>query len=867
MRSRLANLFLDSHEDEAQAEPVKHKQRYTLLLVDDEQDVIESLKRVFREEHYRVISANSGEGGLKLLETEPVQVILADHRMPGMSGAEFLGTVKELHPSTIRIMLTGYADTSAVMGAINTGAVYKFITKPWNDFDLRVTVSLAFEQYELLVENRELKEEAGKREKQIKKLKRYVELNRSTLLKLLEQNGILPRDQSEKVIKAYQQTKKPYPRILEELGYMSFEKLSTFLKARMDIETVASKEYEPPKALMELFPEQFCKSRYVMPIKRLGEKRVMVAMADPTDYAMVEDIRFFTGVEVTAVMSHWRELIEVINRFFGEGPPREGEEMDTERLMSRLAEYDPYESIEIVLEEEEEESVEDILKDSATPPAIRLVNLVIWEALKARASDIHIEKRVKWSLVRFRVDGLLEDRIQVPENMHEAMVSRIKIMAELDIAERRRPQDGRITAKARDKTVDIRISTLPTISGEKVVMRMLDRNSSLIELSELGADPAEVEQLSALVHKPQGMILSTGPTGAGKTTTLYALLHEHSDPRVNYVTIEDPVEYYLEMAGQVLVKNKIGLDFSSILRAILRQDPNVILLGEIRDFSTAEVAFHAALTGHLVLSTLHTTSTVATVARLIDLGVNPFIIASGIEGIVAQRLVRRLCPHCKEEEEPDPEIMNLLGNPEVSHSFASRGCPECNHSGFTGRVGIFEVLVPSQEMRDLIAENFSESELNRLARASGMKTLLESGIEKVNNGLTSLSEVFRVLGPQELINFYCPGCQTQLQDWMAFCPSCGTRAKMICPGCKTPIEYGWDFCVRCGHQIKENKSENQTPRENETIMHASTSREKSAFYSPEEERLKQPSALPENPKAPARAVEEESIELEEWEKQ
>jgi len=546
-----------------------------------------------------------------------------------------------------------------------------------------------------------------------------------------------------------------------------------------------------------------------MPLKRMDQRKVLLGMADPADYALIEDIRFSTGFEIIPALSPVKELEDALNRFFEKqpgviSPNTSSEDIIIDNALMQAADYDPYESIEVVLEKDEVESLDAILKDSVTPPAIRLVNLIFWEALKARASDIHIEKRIQYSLVRFRIDGLLEDRIQIPEHMHQTVISRIKIMAEMDISERRKPQDGRITVKAGTKTVDVRISSLPTISGEKVVMRILDRNASLMNLHELGTDARDIAHLEALIHKPQGMILTTGPTGSGKTSTLYALLHAHANPNVNYVTIEDPVEYYLEHAGQVLIKDKIGLNFANILRAILRQDPNVILLGEIRDFETAEVAFHAALTGHLVLSTLHTNGTVATISRLLDLGVKPYIISSGIDGIVSQRLVRKLCPQCREEVKPDPDILHYLGNPKVKRAFAPKGCSHCKNTGYIGRIGMFEVLVPTQEMKRLIAGDYAENELMRMAKLNGMQTLLESGISKVNEGITSLEEVLRVLGTQELVKIFCPNCQNPVHDWMLFCTACGAKVRNNCANCGTWIEPEWKYCPRCDQLLASN---------------------------------------------------------------
>jgi len=801
MRARLSNLFLDGRGGSEEQPTSQKTEPYTLLMVDDEENILSSLKRMFNQENYRILAATSAEEGLKILEKEEVQVVLSDHRMPGMTGAAFLGKVKELYPNTIRLMLTGYADISSVMGAINTGAVYKFITKPWNDEDLRITVSLAFEQHDLLSENKELKKQAKKRHQEIKKLTRYVEINRSTLLNILINNELINQDQREKIQKAHQKNKKPYPQLLDEFGYISFTKIASLLKNKLGIETIAPKEYDPPRELLGLFPEDFCRRNWILPMKMIGKTQLLLAMADSTDYALVEDIRFITGLKITPALARLEELKEALNKSFEKQVDASLGADITENLVDQMIEYDPYETIEVVLEDEESDSVDEIIKDSLIPPAVRLVNLIFWEALKARASDIHIEKRTKNLLVRFRIDGLLENRISIPDNLHQALVSRLKIMADLDIAERRRPQDGRITIKARSQIMDVRISVLPTIAGEKVVMRLLERNSDVIELKELGVDDEYVEKLRYLVHKPQGMILTTGPTSAGKTTTLYALLHDHSNPNLNYITIEDPVEYFLEYAGQVLVKNKIGLNFSTILRSILRQDPNVILLGEIRDFETAEVAFHAALTGHLVLSSVHTNSTVATIARLLDLGVKPYIISSALEGIIAQRLVRRLCPHCQAESEPDLKALKLLGNPEVVRSFESKGCGSCNNTGFSGRVGIFEILVPDQEMKKLIAKGFMEDEFLRLAKLNGMKTLLEGGIDKVNQGITSLGEILRILGPQEINQLSCPSCEAPIKQWTNFCSSCGAKVKSTCPDCGARTEHSWEFCSDCGNQL------------------------------------------------------------------
>ncbi len=803
MKSRLAGLFMEENPDKevsSQNLQAEDREPYTILLVDDEPEVLCSLKRVFFQENYRLLTAGTGEEGLEAMKNNTVHLIISDHRMPGMSGSEFLGEVKKSWPRTIRIMLTGYADTQSVMGAINTGAVYKFITKPWNDEDLRITVSLAIEQLELMEENHKLKQQAEKKSREIKKLSNYARINQSQLLSMLLKSGHLNADQREKVQTMRSRNQKPLTDVIIELGYMKESEMASFLKARLGVDRLYPKEFAPPDVLISLFPEELCRKSRVFPLKHMEGGKVLLVMADPADFALADNMRFLTGMEIIPAYAPGKDINEIINIYF-----KQDQSPDEVPDLSQIQEYEPYETIEIVLEEEED-SVEDLMKSSETPPAIKLVNVIILEALKSRASDIHLEKRVKHTTVRFRIDGLLNDHIHVPENLHQALVSRIKVMAELDISERRRPQDGRITVKSPLRTVDLRISTLPTINGEKVVMRILDRNAVIKSAGDLGADPQDIDRMVQMIKSPQGMILTTGPTGSGKTTTLYALLYEHANPNMNYVTIEDPVEYYLEYAGQVLVKEKIGLNFASILRSILRQDPNVILLGEVRDFETAEVSFHAALTGHLVLSTLHTTSTVGTVARLLDLGVKPYIIASGLTGIIAQRLVRKLCPNCKQEIEPDPATLQYLQVEKPAKAYGPAGCKQCNNTGYVGRLGLYEVLSITPKVRQIIARNFSENELSQVVREEGMRTILESGIDKVEKGLTSLDEVLRVLGPQEIRIVTCPRCATAAGENDNYCPSCGEFLMQACPRCGRSLEKQWSFCPGCGKSYQQNQS-------------------------------------------------------------
>ncbi len=722
--------------------------RYRLLLVDDEVNVLKALQRVFREENYEVVSAINGAEALQRCAEQPFQVVVSDYMMPGMNGVELLKKIRQQYPDTIRIMLTGHADAGAVMGAIREGAVYRFILKPWNDDDLRVTIGLALEQYDLIQKNRVLEQANSKQGKEIQALAKLTVNHRSQLAVMLYKKGLLNERQLQELHRIAQSRKEPILRLLLEKEWVEEKAIHSLLRKDLLLEEAVLDEYQVPPAVAELLPRSFCVHNWVVPIKLEG-KRLTLAMADPMDTGLIDDLRFSAGLEVQTLLADTAAIEAKIQTIYGDAT-FEPSFAEMENLVSTL---DPFESIEVVIDEDEDVSLEELLRQTEEPPAVRLVNAIILEAVRLNASDIHIQPRSKSLVVRYRVDGILKDKIHIPHQMQSALVSRIKIMAELDIAERRRPQDGRVTVKTPMRIVDLRLSTLPTINGEKVVMRLLDRNAAIHQIADLGFGAADEERVLRLTEKPQGIILATGPTGSGKTNTLYSLLQSNADPGRNYVTIEDPVEFYMDMAGQVHIREQIGLTFPTVLRAILRQDPDVILLGEIRDFETAEVAFHAALTGHLVFSTLHTNSAIATVARLFDLGLKPFVVASALEGIIAQRLVRRLCEHCREEIANDSVLARKLGPlfsaEQMPRVFHAKGCRHCSGTGYHGRIGLFEVLVPDEELRHLMTSGASMLEINRAARQAGNRTLLEDAREKVRQGITDGAEVLRVLGPQD----------------------------------------------------------------------------------------------------------------------
>ncbi|MDX1754629.1 MAG: ATPase, T2SS/T4P/T4SS family [Marinobacter sp.] len=751
MSRRYGALFLDQSDpanEQPQAEPTSAKAPYRLLFVDDEPNILAALKRVFARENYELYFASSGQEALEVLEKQPVELIMTDFMMPGINGSELLRQVRERWPQTIRLMLTGHANTDAVMGSIKDGAVYRFLLKPWNEDDLRLTIALALEQYELIQKNRALKAQNQRQNKDLETIAKLGVTNRSQLAIMLHKKGWLNSRQIQQLHREMQSRKTPVIKLLMEHEWVNPDKIFELLKTEMMFDDVDIRDTQIDSSLLSLIPRNICRRHLLLPLNVVA-KRLNLAMVDPMEISLIDELAFMSGYTIQPLVCSLDQMERKLAEVFGETNE------DLEDLTTRVGLDDPYEGIEIMLDEDQDsESLEQLLGSSEEPPAIRLVNGIILEALRLGASDIHIHPRTKSVVVRYRIDGVLQDKIQIPADLLMSVVSRIKVMAELDITERRRPQDGRITVKTPLRIVDLRISTLPTINGEKVVMRVLERQSSVQSLEDLGLSKSNLNSLKRVVCRPQGIILATGPTGSGKTTTLYALLQHNASPERNYVTIEDPVEYHVDMAGQVPIRERIGLDFASVLRAILRQDPDVILLGEIRDEETADVAFHAAMTGHLVYSTLHTSSAAATIARLLDLDLKPYVLASALAAIIAQRLVRRICPACKEEDTPSPELLQQLGPAfQGGHQtyYQGRGCEQC-HNGFRGRIALHEVLTVNEDLRQAITDRASELRLEAIAREHGMQLLIDDAVEKVRAGLTTPGEILRVLGPQDMPN-------------------------------------------------------------------------------------------------------------------
>lgn len=541
---------------------------------------------------------------------------------------------------------------------------------------------------------------------------------------------------------------------LVKLGFLSDEEITAVLSRQYGVPSVNLSLFEVDEAAVKLIPQEVAQKYMVMPLSRVGAT-LTLAMLDPTNVFAIDDIKFMTGLSVEPVVVSESAMTEAMEKYYGS--PKEMELYSVmESIVSEASQKMDYgfgeDSGDVeVLEEEEEIDLDDLEKSSSDAPVVKLVNVILVDSLRRGASDIHIEPYEKEFRVRFRIDGILYDIMRPPMKMRDAITSRIKIMSKLDIAEKRLPQDGRIKIKVkldgRSRELDFRVSTLPTLWGEKIVLRLLDKEKLMLDMTKLGFEPESLERFKRQIAKPYGMVLVTGPTGSGKTNTLYSALSSLNTPETNIMTAEDPVEFNLPGINQVQMKEQIGLNFAAALRSFLRQDPNIILVGEIRDFETAEIAVKAALTGHLVLSTLHTNDAPSTVSRLMNMGIEPFLVATSVNLIQAQRLIRRICKDCKEEVATPPQALIDVGfspeeAPEIK-TFRGSGCPTCNHTGYKGRVGLYEVMEVNDELRELILVGASALELRKKAIEDGMITLRASGLFKIKQGITTIEEVVR----------------------------------------------------------------------------------------------------------------------------
>ncbi len=553
---------------------------------------------------------------------------------------------------------------------------------------------------------------------------------------VLVEQGWLSPEALEEGLEAQAENGERLGQVLVQQKKITEQELLNALALQLDLEVVESiDDKELRFDLVEQLPIQYLKKHEIFPFQS-EDGTLRIAVNDPLDLEVLDDLRILFGQnEIRPVLVPAREILSAINRTYGQANDTAeqlmqdlGEEADSQHLFTEL------------------EVGEDLLDETSEAPIIKLVNHIFSQAVKSQASDIHIEPYQQHLQVRFRLDGVLHNVLSPPRRLHAAIVSRIKVMARLDIAEKRLPQDGRTEVKIGERLVDVRVSSLPTVFGERVVLRLLEKSGKLLSMKEIGLTAAALAEMKRLLHLSHGIILVTGPTGSGKTTTLYAALSSINSPDKNILTIEDPIEYQLDGIGQMQVNPKINLTFSSGLRSMVRQDPDVILVGEIRDRETADIAIHAALTGHLVFSTLHTNDSASAVTRLTDMGIEPFLVSTAVQAIIAQRLVRLLCTHCKEAYEPEEaQWAELRSSREVTGPiFRADGCEKCLETGYRGRTGIYEFLPLSEAIKGLVLKTSDANQINKVARAEGMANLREDGINKVMEGRTTISEVLRV---------------------------------------------------------------------------------------------------------------------------
>jgi type IV pilus assembly protein PilB len=558
---------------------------------------------------------------------------------------------------------------------------------------------------------------------------------------------------------------------LVRLGYIKEDELLSFLSAQYRVPSVKISKMEINPNVIKLIPSSLSKKYFIIPINRVGPK-LTLAMADPSNIVVIDEIKFMTGFNVEPVVASETEIIDAIKKYYGGGGNVAG--MGTVSFQPSDFDLDD-ENVNVAVDglmfdEDKMIDVEDFnklvhgavdnvevvegqtnpLEDSMDMegPIIKIVNGILIKAIKWGASDIHFEPYERTFRVRYRIDGVLRRDMSLPTQIKNAMTSRLKIMARLDIAEKRLPQDGRIKLRlGKGREMDFRVSSIPTLFGEKVVLRLLDKSALQLDMTKLGFEESSLADLNAAVHRPVGMILVTGPTGSGKTTTLYSALSELNKETENIITAEDPIEYNFMGINQVQMHEEIGLTFASSLRSFLRQDPDIIMVGEIRDFETAQIAVQAALTGHLVLSTVHTNDAPGTITRLIDMGIEPFLISSAVILILAQRLIRKICMDCREPIKVHPQLLIDLGIPpdEVKSFpvYKGKGCPICNNTGYKGRIGLYEVMPMKEEVKELVLSRASTSEIKKEAMRLGMKTLRQSGIMKIKDGVTTIEEVLR----------------------------------------------------------------------------------------------------------------------------
>ena len=549
---------------------------------------------------------------------------------------------------------------------------------------------------------------------------------------LIEQ-GLITKDDLRRGLMSQKESGRLLGHCLIELGCLDEKILINALSDQMGVHYVSLKRYNVDPDVVQLVPEEFCRNHKVFPLFKIDHK-LTIGMVNPLDIIAIDSLTQITKLHIEPVVCYEQDIEDTINTYYKGGT----------NFNDALKHYSDEDK-----EEELSQQDENLLRLQAEEgPVIKLVNLILAQAIKDGASDIHIQPREKTISVKYRIDGILHEILSPPKNMQLAIASRIKILSSLNIAERRLPQDGRFRIDDKGHVVDFRISTYPTSHGENIVIRLMDTTRGVFKYGELGMNARLIEDFSEIIHKPYGIVLVTGPTGSGKSTSLYSVLRDLDSPEKNIITIEDPIELNLDTVRQSQINTKIGMTFAIGFRSILRQDPDIVMVGEIRDLETGEIAIRAALTGHLVLSTLHTNDAAGAITRLVDMGVEPFLVASSVQGVLAQRLVRRICEYCVCEYQPDKKLVEMMfgrsSNNGGSRFVKGKGCNRCKDTGFKGRLGIYELLIMDSEIRNLVNKHCSSDDIYKVARQNGLKSMVEDGLEKVNSGVTTIEEIFRV---------------------------------------------------------------------------------------------------------------------------
>ncbi len=563
---------------------------------------------------------------------------------------------------------------------------------------------------------------------------------------LIKENLITP-EQLDTALKHQRESGGRLGSILISLGFVDDDDITSILSRKYGVPSINLSFFEIDQSIIKLIPIDVAQKHLVVPLSRVGST-LTVACVDPTNVFAMDDIKFMTGFNVEPVVASEASISEALEKYYGTMHA-----IELKKVYEQIARPDK-DSLELDLDangEDNDVSVDQLQRSSEEAPIIKLVNLILSDSLKKGASDIHIEPYEKDFRIRFRIDGILYNMMNPPLRLRDAMISRVKIMAKMDISEKRLPQDGRIkirtTSDGKKKEIDYRVSTLPTLFGEKIVMRILDRDLLPLDMSKLGFEESSLKKVESAILKPYGMVLVTGPTGSGKTSTLYSALNRLNTPETNIMTAEDPVEYNFRGINQIQIREHIGLTFAAALRSFLRQDPNIILVGEIRDFETTEIAIKAALTGHLVLSSVHTNDAPSTISRLLNMGIEPFLVATSVHLICAQRLIRKICQDCKAEvKTPLQALVNAGFSQDEAKSmktYKGDGCKTCNGSGYKGRIGMYEVMEIGEDIQELILVGASAREIRRKAVEEGMLTLRQSGLTKIKTGATTLDEVLR----------------------------------------------------------------------------------------------------------------------------